>query len=81
MKVVKKKTLKLEHARIATAPTVSVLADQAILCSLSARGSCTRRAGRLAMGSAWDTACTAACTGAQLSRCSAATGHGDGGSH
>lgn len=37
MKVVRKRTLKLKHARIATAPAVSVLSDQAVLCSLSAQ--------------------------------------------
>lgn len=56
MKVVRKRTLKLRHTRIATAPAVSVLASQAVLCSLSAQESCTRRTGRLATGSAADRA-------------------------
>lgn len=37
MKVVRKRTLKLKHARVATAPAVSVLSDQAVLYSLSAQ--------------------------------------------
>lgn len=72
MKVVRKRTLKLRHARIATAPAVSVLAIQAALCSLCAQESCTRRAGGLARGSAWD---TATCIGAQLSPALLPTGH------
>lgn len=68
----KEENLETKRCQDCHCSAFSVLASWALLCSLSAQESCARRAGRLARSSAWDTACTATCIGAELSPCSAA---------